>query len=497
MKKYTPILIFLILIAIFFRFYRVSNYLYFTIDEERDSFIMQKVISDNRPTLIGPAVPKLTYLGPFYFNFSAVIFKIMDMDLVKMGGVASLIGVLNVILLFFTIKNIFSRKIAFLSAFIYSVSFLISIYNRNYWPLTYTQFAVIGTYFCLDKILKGKNNYIFLLAVPLIVGIQSEPTAFSLIPLVLLTLHINKIREYKKTIVLFLIILLSHLSLLLFDFLHNHFLLNMLLNFFKGTHRAGGLNIGGLINTIYMVFLTFIRVFHIFGSPDASLQIAPIGNYLSFRSNPIPIWFQILSGLMLAYFFRLSIHSQKIKIFASHILIVILGIGFYNLFFPGYTFEWFVNCLFPAFSVIWAYTIVKLIKNKYLLIGVISLIFAMNFNNIIRGGNSFSIKTKIDAVLWTSKKIGASKYELISIGGWSQGGYRYLFEQYGMVPVKSYQDGIFAGWMYPKTNIKPVSKVVFVSELDFQDKKFLKEYNNYKKAAKFKNKFGNIEVLII
>lgn len=495
MKKELFFILLIVVIAAFCRFYHVSNYLYFTVDEERDAFIMKKILRDKQPTLIGPAVPKLTYLGPFYFNFSAIFFKLVNLDIVKMGYIASLIGVINVILLFFTVQNICGRRIAYVTALIYAVSFLIVIYNRNYWPLTYTQFAVIGTYYCLDKIRKGKESFLYWLTIPLIIGVQSEPTCFSLIPLSLIVIAIKKIR-LKKAAIPFLLLIFSHVSLLIFDFRHNHLLWNMLMKYFSGAHRVAISNMTDLLRPIWLVFLSFIRSFYIFGPADSSLQIAPIGNYFIFRSENIPPVAYFLAVLCVLFLVT-RIKDQKIVLPMTHVFFVILGIASYNFFFPGYTFEWFTNCLFPAFAILWAYIIVNAFKKKILILAVLILIVSLNLRAVIIGGNSFSIKSKIEAVKWSSQEVRGAPFELISIGGWLHGGYRYLFEKYGTAPAKSYQDALFAGWVYPINNIKPKRKVIFVSEKDFKDQKFMNLYELLKKQATKTMKFGNIEVLII
>lgn len=495
MKKEIILIFLLLALAAFFRFYRAADYLYFTVDEERDAFIMKKILTDLRPTLIGPAVPHLTYLGPFYFNFSAIIFALTNMDLIKMGYAASFIGVINACLLFLAARSIFKQRIAYAAALIYAVSFLVVIYNRNYWPLTYTQLAVLGAYYCLNKILKGNYRFIYWLAIPLIIGVQSTPTAFSLIPLSLAVILIKKI-NFKKALVPLILLFASHIPWLIFDFRHDHLLLKMLTQYFSATQRAVIHPAVDLWRPFELVFLSFIRALYIFGPPDSSRQIAPIGNYFIFRAENIPRFFYFAAFLCLIYlFFRIK--DKRLFLPLAHTGIVILGVFAYNFFFPGYTFEWFTDCLFPVFAILWAYIIVEALKKRVLIYAALILIMVFNLRAIIIGGNSFSIKTKLDAVRWSSRQVRGKNFELLSIGGWQYGGYRFLFERYGAVPVKSYMDGAFAGWVYPKNNLKPEKKVIFVSEMEFRNQVFLKEYQSYIKQAKERKKFGNIEVIII
>jgi len=66
------IVVIILFLAIFIRFNRVSELGYFMMDEERDGFLVSRMLVDHRPLLIGGSIPGGINVGPMFFYISAI-----------------------------------------------------------------------------------------------------------------------------------------------------------------------------------------------------------------------------------------------------------------------------------------------------------------------------------------------------------------------------------------------------------------------------------------
>ena len=92
------------------------------LDEERDAYIVKKIVVDKHPTLIGGALPGGFYLAPGYFYISSVFNFIFNMNPIAMGYVAATVGTLSALLIFYAAYKMFGPAVAVISMFFYTFS---------------------------------------------------------------------------------------------------------------------------------------------------------------------------------------------------------------------------------------------------------------------------------------------------------------------------------------------------------------------------------------
>ena len=516
-KNGLPLLLLLIVLLGFsLRFWHLSEYLYFNLDEERDLFIIRKILIDHHPTLIGGSVPGGIYLGPGYFYITSIFAFISHMNPVGLGAVAATLGTLSVVLIFIVGKKLFGVKTGLLSALFYSTSFLVVVYNKIYWPLVYAPIVTLLTYFCLTKIIIDKKiSWMLVLSAVLIIGIQSDPATFSLILLSLIAFLIYKVPLKNKyffgAVALFIF---SHLPLVIFDLRHDFLNTRAFLNFFSGSRQnSNGLDFQKAVKGVPMLFQNFSRII-LTGQPhEVSQQISPCPAYVNLRKSNILTPALLLSVTTIIFFlFRFFTKSSfGIKIVTIHLFIVIGGVALYNLFFPGYTYEWFFYVFFPSFILILAYFFTESAKYipKVLIALLVFIIVALNIESVVHGTNDFGFKNKSKAIRWATEQTKNKPFSLNSLGAcfaWS--GYRYLFWFYGSQPTKSYMDYLYGGWLYPQDWIAkehPDTVVVFVDRDFFPPGDSINEkyelskklYMEYKKHLITSRLFGRTEVLVV
>lgn len=514
----------LILASAILRFYKLPQRQYWMIDEERDAFIVKKILIDYHPTLIGGALPGGFYLAPGYFYISAFFYYFFNLNPIGMGYLAAFLGVATIPLIFYVAKKLFNPKVGILAAFFYTFSYLTVIYNRTWWPLTFSPIVALVCYWSLFQIIKSKNlGWVLILALALIIGVQSDPSNFSLVVLTIIIWIIFKLPIRVKPVILAIgLFIISHLPLVIFDFRHDFLNSKALLKFFSGQTGAGiNFDPGTFFESLLLLPRSFARFLWVFGEKDVAVQIVPAQVYTQAKYSAIPLLLLLLAIVILGLFFigftKAGKRNLGIFIIGLHMLVAIFGIILQNFFFGNWNFEWLMQVLFPAYAVVFALFVNHLLKyNRFHLpvIGIISssylalIIFAIfSAKTIIASPNSFNLHDKMRAVEFIVEKTEKEQFSLDSIGqNFTLGGYRYLFYLAGKEPVKSYMDYVYADWLYPKKDLWQdhpatvaviVNKDICIANICPQNQDFESKYQQYLAKAKDMAQFGHIEVLIV
>lgn len=512
-KKYLLVIllpiILLTMASAILRFYKLENRLYWMVDEERDAFIVKKILVDKHPTLIGGALPGGFYLAPGYFYISAFFYFFTNGNPLGLGFVAAFFGSAATIIIFYVAKKLFDSTTAILAAIFYTFSYLAVIYNRAWWPLTFSPIISLVSYYLIFLIIKTKS---LKLAIPLsllmVVAVQTDPSNFAaLILIVILWIFAKLPIKSKYTISAIAILIFSHIPLLIFDIRHDFLNAKALVAFFTGKTGAGiNFDLETFKETLLLVPRSFVRFFWIFGNKDVAVQIAPTPRYIAekYAAIPLPVLF---AGIVVLIAFFASFLKDKrnlaMLIISLHLAVAISGIALQNFFFGSWNFEWTVQVLFPAYAITAAVIFKKVIFTKWLKIPAFTLMLAFVIfatKVIITSPNSYNFLDKSQAVKFAIERVNGQQFLLDSIGqNFSWGGYRYLFYLYGHQPAKSYMDPLFAGWLYPKQNLEtdPEIAVVIVNPDFHHDDDFNLRYQTYLSQTMDKKIFGRIEVLIV
>lgn len=158
-KNYQLILlIFVLSIAIFFRFWQIRDYVVFLGDEGRDMIVMRDIFVDKRLPFLGPtASVGGFYLGPIYYWMAAPFLYLADFDPVGPAYFVAIIGVLTVFLLYKFLKEAVGYWPAMLASLLYATAPLVVRYSRSSWnpnPLPF--FALLMMYLIYLAITKKK-----------------------------------------------------------------------------------------------------------------------------------------------------------------------------------------------------------------------------------------------------------------------------------------------------------------------------------------------------
>ena len=488
MKFIKPILFFIVIFAGTIRFWRIAELGYFMLDEERDAFLVRRMLVDHRPLLIGGAIPGGINVGPLFFYISSIPYFLSNLNPLGPAYAAALVGILSVAAVYFIGRKLFDGRIAILATVFSGFSLLNIIYHRPWWPLTMSQLVVLITYLALWNLTRSDlgvrqgrtlRRWPLILVGALIIGAQSDPSTLSLIPLSVIWLWWKRkqIKLSKKLVVGAIgLFLLAHATWFVFELRHDFLNTRAAVGLFSGVFKGPALADAkaGPSQTFKMTAGVLYRLFIPTGSLDVTKQISPAEEFLRPRLDGI--WWPgaYILLLIIGYYVIRSVVRELLKgpallwqgraLIGLHFIISLTGILIYTAAFPGYVHEWMWAFMFPAFFLIAAdifLMFTKLFKMgsfvNFPLIAVVIIWAIWQLTLFSRLTNTAGLGQKLKLVQKAQSQIAGRPYELRSEGRDSlrYGGWRYLFTFYGNPPVKSYMDYVYEGWLYPKLEEKP------------------------------------------
>ncbi len=183
-KKLFILLIVILSLAAFLRFYRISEYMNFLGDEGRDAIVIKHILVDHNLPFIGPptSVGNI-YLGPLYYYMMAVSMAIFWLNPVAAAGMNAFFGVATVILIYYFGKHWFNRQAGLLAAYLYAISPVTIIYSRSSWNPNPTPFFALLAIFGFYKMQKtGNFLWLILTGATLAAAAQMHYLALILLP---------------------------------------------------------------------------------------------------------------------------------------------------------------------------------------------------------------------------------------------------------------------------------------------------------------------------
>lgn len=190
----------LIIVAIFFRFWQLRDYVTFLGDEGRDMIVMRDIFTKHHLPFLGPtASVGGFYLGPIYYWMAAPFLLLWNFDPVGPSYMIAIFGLLTVLLLYKFLKEVVGFWPALISSFIYATAPLIVRYARSSWnpnPLPF--FSLLLMYFLFIGLSKKKLKYFFGAGLCFGVAIQLHYLAAILLLIVIMIILNNS--SYKTWI---------------------------------------------------------------------------------------------------------------------------------------------------------------------------------------------------------------------------------------------------------------------------------------------------------
>lgn len=358
------ILIMILILAAFLRFYRLPEYMTFLGDEGRDALIMTKMLAGDLPLIGPPTSVGNIYLGPLYYYMMFIPMAIFNLNPVSAAAMNAAIGVLTVGLVYYFGRIWFGRIGGLISAYLYAISPVTIIYSRSSWnPNPTPFFALLGVFGLFRMHKTGNFLWLILTGLAFAAALQMHYLALFLLPIgIILWVYQILFRKsknkniFKGTVLGIVTFLIMMSPLFLFDLKHNFL-----------NYRA----ITTLLNEESAIkadiFSNFTRLPQLY-----SYNL--IGRYVAAENLPLQFIISSLLLLPLIYF-----RSWPILALGLWLVLGLLGVSFYQ----QDVYDHYLGFLNPApFLLFGSIAAIKIIPGKLKMIFLITLLIGLTIVNL-------------------------------------------------------------------------------------------------------------------
>lgn len=430
MKKYFPLilLIFILCLGAFFRFYQIDQYMTFLGDEGRDVLVVKRMLIDHKFTLLGPITSVGSmYMGPIYYYFMAPFLWLWNFNPVGPSVMVALFAVSTIYLIFKFGQDFFGKEVGLIAAFLYAISPLAISSSRSSWnPNIVPFFASLLMYSLLQVVVKKKYFWFWIVGIALGIILQLHYVTTIFIPVILACLALIRFRLPVKIYITGIFsFLLAYSPFLLFELRHSFVNLNSVVKFiFQQQSSAKGIPfIGQLVNIASDVFVRlFWRLLVIDNAEWSKLFI-------------------VLTVLGLIVYFKKYATRPEIRTSLKILIIwLVLGIVSFGIY-RGVIYDYYLGSLFVLpfiFAGIVLYTLWKFsdyTKVLSVFIFIVLCFFAFKNSPLLLTPNNMLKNTKtIAEYVYNLKDDKPYNFALIA-GRNSDHAYRYFLELWGPAPV--------------------------------------------------------------
>lgn len=374
-KLHFVVLILVLILSLFLRFFRLRDYMMFLGDQGRDVLVVERMLIDGKFTLLGPvASVGGFYLGPLYYYLITPVLWIFNFDPVGPAFFVAAITSFVPLLLFFYLKRKFSIATAILACFLYAISPTLVKSGRFSWNPNLVPLFSLLFYMSLEKYLATrKMRYALLTGFLLGCLFQLHYLTFIFVPVALLMLivtnrdsmvidtvsrraekELHGLTYYVKELFfsfssMLLGIIIGWLPFIIYEFRHSFQNFAGLAEFIA---RSGDANVGfdptRYFKTIYSNFSDIFL--HLFNFP----------NYIVF----------IIFISFILYFVK-----RKKSALVKFVILSLLVLSFYK----GKMGEHYFNILYIFFLIIFADIFSFLFQKKYFIFGILGALLLLRF----------------------------------------------------------------------------------------------------------------------
>lgn len=449
-----PRLLFLIiaLLAFVFRFSRNDMLQFWSDDEEIHAAVVQRMIVTKRPTLVSPQPTLGTSIGSFFHMASVPIFLIGQMDPQKILSLFSISGLLTTLAVYFLGKETGGRKLGIVASFLYATSFLAALYDRRWWPITWTPLLSAIGFLAASRFIRTQHHrYLLVLAAVTASALHGDPAMmlFGLFTaVIILTYQIHV--PIRTWIAVSAIVMLAASPLVLFELRHPGTMVKPLIETLR-RKQSTKVQDSGLLPAITLTAETARWLF-------VPKEITPLEQLLypmRVTTDSLELFIQTVVFLIILGYFSLSAYrSQKehpaLFVILIYMLTFFLGLFVFTGIYRHQPQRVYLTLLFPAFFVIAAWTLLRVTTHRnFLLTGFLILYLTVNTVTLLKSRYKYPLPARQEIVKTAINALGGKDFSLYVLGDpyLESGGFTRLFILSGAIPKKSFTDKTL-GWWY-------------------------------------------------
>lgn len=460
-------IVLLTLIGLLFRLWRLKSFQYWSDDEQLLWYTVRHIIIDKHPSLVvvntalGISLGSIYHLliSPWYF-----LTKFNPQLILLLGNVffiASLLAIYKAGAL------MGGKKTAFIASFLYSASFISSLFDRRLWALTPNFLVTTLSIIALFGLLSGKKKYIYLLLPAFVLPFNSDPSLLVALISSAIAILLLKIKLDRKHLVIFTVFLLVLLSpLMIFEIRHNGQNLKSIRSLISTKNPVTKHD----SNSLFLVDqLSYFSRF-IYSRPSKVSEIYFCYCNIEDNKNVFP---SIISTIIIVFFIYKTVKSKDKKdIVLTIFLTTYLSGTFLFKTALSRNSEFFYSLVIsPVIFLIFAKTLS--IKNKLVIAIILTFYLSINLYSLINSKLKYPLEEKLKLTEAVENKINTDENFSLYYSGdifLAGGGWTSLFTFKGETPV---QGSLIKYWghayqsygLYPKEFSKTEpSTVVVLSE---------------------------------
>jgi len=263
-SKVNVIIIFLSVIFLFLRFFRLAELTNFTSDQGYLLLGAGQLIWEKKISLIGPMViSKIVegrgfFLGPLFYWFLAPLIVITGSDPLKITWVFIFLNLLAGLIVYKIGNDFFNQAIGLLAFSFFTFSPFLIEYSRFIWNPNIMVLVGAGFFYALFSLTKKSTSLLFfLIGILAGIGVEIHYSGFLLVLAFLVFVFWKKLWTSKGALLFFLGLVVSNVPLLLFELRHNFY--NTKTLFF--IIRSGGLQNSANFTFQWHYFLVLAPIF--------------------------------------------------------------------------------------------------------------------------------------------------------------------------------------------------------------------------------------------
>lgn len=352
-KRHWPLILILVL-AVFTRFFRIAEYMEFLGDQGRDVLIVRDFLKNGNLFFIGPQTSiGNMYLGPFYYYlFVAPGLFLFNFSPVGPAVIVAALGVLTVYLIYRFSHLWFDSSTALLAALLFALSPVVIKYSNFSWnPNIMPLFSLLYVYYLL------RHQYIPA-ALAFILCLNSHFLALLLLPLGVLIFLKNRSRP-RKLFFPALIVLLSFLPQILFDFRHQGQNFLAISAFF--TRRETTINL--------KPYKALPEIIPLFNQVTTRILAGKNTNFGYFLTT-------IFTALIIYYFYLSRRHKNinyNFIVLLLWLLIGLIGLALYK----QHVYDHYFGFLYPALVILFSFLLSRLPAKLYWPLAAVIIMFLL------------------------------------------------------------------------------------------------------------------------
>ncbi|OGM10046.1 hypothetical protein A2159_00400 [Candidatus Woesebacteria bacterium RBG_13_34_9] len=347
----------ILLIAAYFRIYKIDEYMTFLGDEGRDVIVVRRLLVNFDPILVGPGTSiGNMYLGPLYYYLIAPFLLLSNFSPVGPAVMVALLGVATVFLVWFITRNWFGKYAGFIASLLYSISPVVITYSKSSWNPNIMPFFSLLIIWSLWKFWYEKkygwfivtmisfaftlqSHYLGLLLAP-VLGLFWIITFLKIIKLKLIVNRKSEIKNFRKSTAIGLILFLLLMSpLVFFDARHGWRNFSAIERFF--TERQTTVSA--------RPWTAFPKMGSIFEDSLARL-VAGKDNLLGKR---VSFLYYLSGGVIILFFLKRKLESKQKCAFLllfTWIFFALVGLGLYKQHIYDHYYGFFFTAPFILFG---------------------------------------------------------------------------------------------------------------------------------------------------